>query len=814
MNTIRIYLAESGRIADLKKDFPLYQGQFQNKLLNIYVPTSILAPNFTSQTQDGNVTEFVAGTGVKIGMLHTMLNGTIKKSKNYYMRYLKTLTYQNVEYALYERKLPKEFTLYSGQGANAPTLAINVVNVQTDLETPKVLSVITSQQVKLDVMPSSLLDQDEAVEPSELEVVNASLNEVFEQLERKQDKVDSQLEAESKTVVYAINENRSNININATKIRSNETQISANRDEINKIKQEYAMAEEYITTYTFDKEPDDDLLNRLVVSTVGRQPKNGDVILFVYDIPNETNKNYKYIYSKSGWSRYEIPPVEMARNGSLGLIEGTYSVGLDNDTLVDISGGKIVAIWVKNGNGYRNIVEYLNSLNEDILDIINGNTVVGEAMKALEDGFGNNIANTYLRKSDGVTRQYVKDYAMPRIFNDVDFISSTGFQDDVPTTPASGVQFSTLTNAVGDFQLLQVSKTNTADFELSAKNGYSNNIYISANAECKVTFRLTTEYKKVGEDWKTLNVELVSHNFTVADDIERIMFSGSFISLGEDVVTIKEGDTLRQTLDVITQTSAIVGFEVYSNEVYPSSFSLTSQYYIPASVENTYGKIIALGIDGIIEANKVVFTVQDAESFEEYKANQREFLVNGNLPIVGELDDTFPVYITFGNTTYGVFSYMKGSKTPITIGDLKSNMTYSAEIGYSFTSKMVFLETSDYRGFAISPATVTAEQLANIIKDTQTVVVSLDANGTKLNLNLSAEIVNKLAKTLVTPMTKPAKTELVGVDSQNMQTMIELGDGLTLENGVLKVSATGGVSEEYVNNAINSAITSVLNTEV
>ena len=49
MNTIKIFLAESGRIADLHKDFPLYRGQFNDKLLNVYVPTSILAPSFSIQ---------------------------------------------------------------------------------------------------------------------------------------------------------------------------------------------------------------------------------------------------------------------------------------------------------------------------------------------------------------------------------------------------------------------------------------------------------------------------------------------------------------------------------------------------------------------------------------------------------------------------------------------------------------------------------------------------------------------------------------------------------------------------------------------
>ena len=60
MNTIKLYLAESGRIADLHKDFPLYQGQFQDKLLNVFVPTSILAPQFDIQHYIGQMSGAIA----------------------------------------------------------------------------------------------------------------------------------------------------------------------------------------------------------------------------------------------------------------------------------------------------------------------------------------------------------------------------------------------------------------------------------------------------------------------------------------------------------------------------------------------------------------------------------------------------------------------------------------------------------------------------------------------------------------------------------------------------------------------------------
>lgn len=210
MNTIRIYLTESGRIADLQKDFPLYQGQFQNKLLNVFVPTSILAPIFTSS---GAVSaDYVASTSTKIGMTYTARDGSIKTSKNYYMRYLKTLMYKGVEYALYERKLPKEFTFYAGQGENSPVLIINVVNIeqQSGDTPPLVLSVITSQTCHLDVMQSTFLDRDELDEPSELENLNAQVQALNALMPTKQDKEDENIALEQapaeKTVVGAINE--------------------------------------------------------------------------------------------------------------------------------------------------------------------------------------------------------------------------------------------------------------------------------------------------------------------------------------------------------------------------------------------------------------------------------------------------------------------------------------------------------------------------------------------------------------------------------------------------------------------------------
>lgn len=791
MNTIKIYLAESGRIADLKKDFPLYQGQYQNKLLNVFVPTSILAPNFSVQESGNTIADYVSSTAIKIGMRTIERNGKINTSKTYYMRYLKTLTYQNVEYALYERKLPREFTFYAGQGENAPVLVANVVNVNNETTPATIIEITPSQTCSLDVMSSGYLDTDEPIEATALEEINGRLNAIDEDLAKKQYIQDDTLETTAKTIVGAINENKGRIDTNTQDIEANRQNIATNRNDIDRLISTSAMAEEYIGQLKGSSLPNDQQLTDFVLNVADREPKNGDVVIFVYEIAGETDKNYKYIYSVDGWKGYEIPPIENASNGSLGLIEGTYTIE-DYDMLVDISGGQILNIYIKDGNGdYRNLVEYLNTTTQDIADIIDGTSVVGEAMKALEDGLGNNIVNTYLTKNLGATKQYVRDYAMPRLFNDTSFIVADGYVEQVPTTPENGVQFSATTNAVGDFQLFDINKTINAEFELSAKNGYSNNIYVSANADCVVTFRLTTQYKKAGQDWADLNVELSSPITFVAGEIQKLMFGNPFTYLGEDVVNIVDGDKFRQIFEVVTQTSSAISFDVYSNEIYPSTFNLTVQSYTLSGVEQSESKVIMIGLDGVIEGGKAKFYIQNPDSYEELVTNGREFLATALLPIVGEIDPNLPMEIYLKDRVFDVYTFMKGSNTPIHLGDFWSVGTYNQEIGYTFVSKMIFLETSDYAGFAISPSTITANQLYNIIEDTDTIVKTLDTSGTKIQLSLSSSQVNRLMRALVTPNVAPGGVELVAISTNNSQVMLTLGEGLYVADGQLKVTGAG-----------------------
>lgn len=133
MLTIKLFLAESGSVATIDKDFPLYQGQFQNILLNVFVPLSTLAPDFALSTDsgqyDGINTPYVAGATVSVACRTVKRNGSIATSKAYNLRFVKNISKNGVGYALFERKLPKAFTNYAGVAPAGLTMICNVTNI-------------------------------------------------------------------------------------------------------------------------------------------------------------------------------------------------------------------------------------------------------------------------------------------------------------------------------------------------------------------------------------------------------------------------------------------------------------------------------------------------------------------------------------------------------------------------------------------------------------------------------------------------------------------------------------------------------------
>lgn len=208
------------------------------------------------------------------------------------------------------------------------------------------------------------------------------------------------------------------------------------------------------------------------------------------------------------------------------------------------------------------------------------------------------------------------------------------------------------------------------------------------------------------------------------------------------------------------------------------------------TVSNTISEVVLIGAEGIIENNHVVFTVEDSESFIGLKTNQREFLLSAVLSNdVGEIDRSLPVNITFGDTTYNVYSYIKGAAESVKIGDIFGNSIYSTETGYSFTLKIIYIETSDVTGFILMPSNVLPLQLTKIIKNSQ-----LDPTGTWLEVGGGGSSMTNIADA--------SNKSLIGND---IQTNIIKTDGYIDSQGVWKEISGTPILVSDINANIESA---------
>lgn len=653
MLTIKIYLKESGQVADMKKDFPVYQGQFNNILLNVFVPTSLLAPYFQEIANGAVVSPYVAGTAVKIAMRTIERNGSYKMSNDHYMRYIKTLAKDGVSYALFERKMPQEFTNYAGQGVNAPTLIINAVNVQygeissataessnaalrvtTDLakikadfpaisavytfeynkdmsswtigtnacslkdygvivkgtpqdgdtitltigaSEPVVETTLTSQTVNIDVQPSSSLDNDVPKAADEWEDTQAKINSLTAQIKalinavaQRQTIDDEKLNTTEKKIVPAINEVNAHTNTNTSNISRIEQTLT-----------NYSMGENPIGTMRGSSLPTQEELNAFVVANTdpSRNPKAGDTIIFVLSIPNATDKNYKYIYSgeTKSWSKFEIPPLEAAGNGSLGIIEGTYNIpGKDYSVLVDIVSGEIRNIFIKAGtsDNYVNLKEFYDSTALTFNEIEDGDKKVGLAQKAIEDNAGNVIADTYQTKTDGATKQYVVNYALPKEFNNVLYLTDNGYVEEFPNN--QDYRFDVRSETIGYTTLFEESFTlGDVKIQLGSKNAYSNTFFTEFVAEYakyeNVTLHLTTS---ITQGSTTTVLAITDIPVRITWEGARIEFKDTFSRLGKTVIEAKEGDVITQKLEVFREESRSSRFIVSSTATQPSVFYL------------------------------------------------------------------------------------------------------------------------------------------------------------------------------------------------------------------------------------------------
>lgn len=196
---------------------------------------------------------------------------------------------------------------------------------------------------------------------------------------------------------------------NTQDIAHNAANIATNTTDIDNLKQAAYGGETPIGTYPSSATlPTSAQLTAFVQQQVSRAPKLGDVILFTQLIAGGTDKSYKFMYTATGWSNYVIPTVESASNTDKGIVQGTYASSPTGNTVVDIQNGKIVAIYVKTTNGYKDVKQYLEDL---AANIDTTNATVAANKKAADTGIAEAkaAAAAVIKKYNNVEFSFVAD---------------------------------------------------------------------------------------------------------------------------------------------------------------------------------------------------------------------------------------------------------------------------------------------------------------------------------------------------------------------------------------------------------------------
>lgn len=654
---IEIYIQETGDLSRIVKNFELYKGQYIDYYIDIYVPIT-LSP---SEEGRGVAVSTALMYTKRNGALRTTIgynalfkeSGVVKYGRTYDVyeqripqEYVKHLGEQTLIANINEIDTttdPAEFVeIITSQTCPLVIQMSDYIDTeeepdpsQLDLLEAEVNNLIRNKQDKLDTNIQKTFD-DGVVTWQDSQTVVGAINNNTAQNELNRQAIDTNT-GNITTNTGDIGDIKAEQITQNTNIGANTGQININTQDIANLKAIVGTGETYIGTYTDDLDPNNSgdlatlkpLLNQYVLDhSEQTEVIAGNVIIYIQEISGGTDKNFKFIYSGavSDWTFYEIPATESATNDTKGIVQGSYDASsTTKKTQVNVISGEIEDIYViDNNSDHRRLAEYLNTQNTQVetnktniatntdnistisgkvgtletttTNILNGTTPVGKATSADNDGLNRNIVNTYLTQTAGVTKVQLKEYALPRAFNDVSYLTSTGYSDTVPTS-ASPVYTAT-SESVGDTELFEAEKTIVnAEFQLGAKNSSVDTIYVSASEICTVQFRLTTEVD-VDNTWHTASVELSDNvNFTTANEIKKLQFGSTFTQLS-DILEVVENDKIRQTLEVVTNTSQSITFNVYSNETYPSTFYLNTTSQTIEVAQGNLGEILEFELNG------------------------------------------------------------------------------------------------------------------------------------------------------------------------------------------------------------------------
>ena len=180
MEVLELVLRRDGTVKSFKSDFKIYRGSYGDVLFNISVPHELLV----DQVRDIDTSEIITGNYVAVSAIIRTVVGKNLQTKKYYFKAVKDYEMHGTTHRLYQRKLPKEFTLWEtvnqheAIGGGLLEMIVNVVNFTTDDESARIEEIVASPILKLDIYPSDKLDNEEEIEPSEFEALHSQVEDL------------------------------------------------------------------------------------------------------------------------------------------------------------------------------------------------------------------------------------------------------------------------------------------------------------------------------------------------------------------------------------------------------------------------------------------------------------------------------------------------------------------------------------------------------------------------------------------------------------------------------------------------------------
>ena len=605
MKTIKIKMGINGELSVQGLE-SINQYTFYDGLVDVYVPSSILATTSTCGLSFSNID--------RDGSIHTETRPLLFVKSGVY------LNNDSVEYTLYEIKIPKILTMYSGN----QTFAVYVETLDETGAT--IVSRTTSSNYTYYVATSG--DVSDAEEANDLSQLISKVNEL---LDTKQDKEDSNISVKlaeggtTSNVVNALNslggrtysleetskDHEERITTNETNIESNDQDIEnlqgrtstlentttnhtkdiTGLDErISKVESEISSYFHFLGSFTYEHsgEPTTEELDSFVYKKESMK-HIGDSILAISTY-GEQDTLYMCIWTTE-WLITQVEGIQRADNENYGVLKGNDKVSIVGGVVSSINviyNGEAISI----DKFYSNYVNTINSLSSSLTQEIERAKAKEEELVAKDKELQTNIDNveTTIRSeykaSDKELQTQIDtkaslndlyDYALPRAFNDVNYINysdSTIGTENVESTRLNS--YATGQTDIGTFTL----ENNEYYYQLSRRNNimvrlpYYN--YTATSGTVKITLNV---YINSVVEGGIKSTQLCSYTQDVAitndNDMHTIEIDTTLNSLGNDAINVEKGNYYTYELFITNNTSETFLLVFANNVLYTSTVQFT-----------------------------------------------------------------------------------------------------------------------------------------------------------------------------------------------------------------------------------------------